>query len=723
MSPEIFQNKPYSYKSDVWALGCILYEMTTLNHAFDSSSLNGLAGKIVKGRYPPINPKYSQGLRDLVARLLLINPLQRPDMDQILRKSIVKKHIVNFLSDIMSRPVSSVGEGTMILKAAADVVVLGNSRNDTDDDLANDSNVSSLQKQLRELDLANLLTEAVAPRSQPKDPEAARRLAHEQSNALQREQEHRLMVEQALERLRLDRDARAKEKQSLPSTPSSANARLLRAAPAPTPVKALSPAIRVTALKQPSVPAPSSSKDRPSVPLSSRPQSSQEQASSAADARRQIHIRPSSRPPSQPLSARPQQLPQIPLRRRDSASASVTPRDDTSGKQEVSSARRREELSKKKLEEQRLEEKRHLSQQAEAQALRDVERELERQNQRDEIAQLRRDKVELDRRTEERLRLIKVRSEAKLSDVSSSRREDKSVSRPQESAQSKPSRGVRPVLEAPCEAKSVSRPTTRSTLAAAAAVLAVLPPSPAGSSKIDVEEDDPFFNKVPEMRGAGSADFEEDLHRKEVELQAELMLAAARCQELKRTLKETKRFLGADGSRKHVDGQRNASCSGSTTYPDDEDDNEDLTGSYSESEFDDALHSPSSKKGAEVSSGSGKAMGERNLSHHSIATPSSSKKIASHNQELPASSGRLTERIQRLRFKCEEGLGADVFRKAYRAVLEFEERLGDALIADNERLEAEKETRLLSIVGEGRLHYMSLLEQLIFMEESHGDCD
>lgn len=63
MSPEIFKNKPYSYKSDVWALGCILYEMTTLNHAFDANSLNGLAGKIIKGRYPPINHKVSVQLR------------------------------------------------------------------------------------------------------------------------------------------------------------------------------------------------------------------------------------------------------------------------------------------------------------------------------------------------------------------------------------------------------------------------------------------------------------------------------------------------------------------------------------------------------------------------------------------------------------------------------------------------------------------------------------
>lgn len=50
MSPEIFKNKPYNHKSDIWALGCVLYEMTTLNHAFDANSLNGLACKIIKGR-------------------------------------------------------------------------------------------------------------------------------------------------------------------------------------------------------------------------------------------------------------------------------------------------------------------------------------------------------------------------------------------------------------------------------------------------------------------------------------------------------------------------------------------------------------------------------------------------------------------------------------------------------------------------------------------------
>lgn len=33
LSPEICENKPYDHKSDIWALGCVLYEMTTLKHA------------------------------------------------------------------------------------------------------------------------------------------------------------------------------------------------------------------------------------------------------------------------------------------------------------------------------------------------------------------------------------------------------------------------------------------------------------------------------------------------------------------------------------------------------------------------------------------------------------------------------------------------------------------------------------------------------------------
>ena len=39
LSPELCEDRPYNEKSDVWALGCVLYEMCTLNHAFDGKAL------------------------------------------------------------------------------------------------------------------------------------------------------------------------------------------------------------------------------------------------------------------------------------------------------------------------------------------------------------------------------------------------------------------------------------------------------------------------------------------------------------------------------------------------------------------------------------------------------------------------------------------------------------------------------------------------------------
>ncbi len=66
MSPETFQNKKYNHKSDIWALGCILYELVTLKHAFDAKNLCGLACKITTGHYPPVSGIYTRELRSLI---------------------------------------------------------------------------------------------------------------------------------------------------------------------------------------------------------------------------------------------------------------------------------------------------------------------------------------------------------------------------------------------------------------------------------------------------------------------------------------------------------------------------------------------------------------------------------------------------------------------------------------------------------------------------------
>ncbi|CAM9640609.1 unnamed protein product [Pylaiella littoralis] len=100
MSPEIFKNHPYNDKSDVWALGCLLYELLTLKHAFDAQSLNGLAGKIIKGKFPSVSSQYSKNLRALVNDMLATNPKKRPDIEQILRKSFVQSRVKEFVGDL-----------------------------------------------------------------------------------------------------------------------------------------------------------------------------------------------------------------------------------------------------------------------------------------------------------------------------------------------------------------------------------------------------------------------------------------------------------------------------------------------------------------------------------------------------------------------------------------------------------------------------------------------
>ena len=53
------------------ALGCILYELTSLRHAFDAQNINGLASKVIGGVYTPIGATYSRDLRDLIKAMLL----------------------------------------------------------------------------------------------------------------------------------------------------------------------------------------------------------------------------------------------------------------------------------------------------------------------------------------------------------------------------------------------------------------------------------------------------------------------------------------------------------------------------------------------------------------------------------------------------------------------------------------------------------------------------
>ena len=93
MSPEIMESKPYDFKSDLWALGCVMYEIMSLRHAFDADDMNGLVMKIVRGKPIPIPNFYSQSLREMVSKLLQKQPKLRPTASDILKSPFLQESV------------------------------------------------------------------------------------------------------------------------------------------------------------------------------------------------------------------------------------------------------------------------------------------------------------------------------------------------------------------------------------------------------------------------------------------------------------------------------------------------------------------------------------------------------------------------------------------------------------------------------------------------------
>ena len=89
MSPEVLNGEGYDWKSDIWSLGCIAYELCALKSPFKSAdeklSLYDLFNKINKGEYPPLESRYSENLRILIDLMLKVSPEERIDLKDVLK--------------------------------------------------------------------------------------------------------------------------------------------------------------------------------------------------------------------------------------------------------------------------------------------------------------------------------------------------------------------------------------------------------------------------------------------------------------------------------------------------------------------------------------------------------------------------------------------------------------------------------------------------------------
>lgn len=92
-SPEVWKDKPYDSKSDIWSCGCVIYELATLKPPFRAQDLEGLYHKVIKGVYSKLPSHYSVDLNNIIKLLLQVDPDKRPSCDELLQSNLIKSHM------------------------------------------------------------------------------------------------------------------------------------------------------------------------------------------------------------------------------------------------------------------------------------------------------------------------------------------------------------------------------------------------------------------------------------------------------------------------------------------------------------------------------------------------------------------------------------------------------------------------------------------------------
>jgi len=98
-SPEVWRDLPYDHKSDIWSLGCVLYEIIALKPPFRAETMEGLFKKVLAGKYPRIPSVFSSDLARVVKSLLQVQPHLRPSCDKILEMPIVYNRLIRYFPE------------------------------------------------------------------------------------------------------------------------------------------------------------------------------------------------------------------------------------------------------------------------------------------------------------------------------------------------------------------------------------------------------------------------------------------------------------------------------------------------------------------------------------------------------------------------------------------------------------------------------------------------
>ncbi|PNH07758.1 Serine/threonine-protein kinase Nek4 [Tetrabaena socialis] len=116
---KIYEEQPYSFKSDVWALGCVMYEMMTGRAAFAADNLSRVVLRVIRGQYDPLPDAYSSALRTVVTSMLCKEVAARPDANVLLTVPAVVPHVQSYLESLTAESPAGWATWRMKLPLAA----------------------------------------------------------------------------------------------------------------------------------------------------------------------------------------------------------------------------------------------------------------------------------------------------------------------------------------------------------------------------------------------------------------------------------------------------------------------------------------------------------------------------------------------------------------------------------------------------------------------------
>jgi len=91
MSPEVWLSKPYGMSSDLWAMGCLVYELCALRPPFVGNTFPQLKQAVLQGKYPALPRAFSYEMTSIIARMIRVNARERPSAKQLLECAEMKE--------------------------------------------------------------------------------------------------------------------------------------------------------------------------------------------------------------------------------------------------------------------------------------------------------------------------------------------------------------------------------------------------------------------------------------------------------------------------------------------------------------------------------------------------------------------------------------------------------------------------------------------------------